>query len=285
MMEAPVTTPTKPSDPAVLAAFGGEATQARVRRRARWGRLPCALLLSGSLVLRARVAEASIFGEENATLGAILGEDIAQLAEMIKTVAGIAAQIEQLKAIVQQGGQVLHGVSNPQGVLNLLNYAQNTLATLNRIDSDAKMLRYKLDGIDQDRKEVFPEMSSVPSSDVQQKAHNWNAALQESSKIAMRAQTSVQSLQQRMDGVTKLQNDSDAADGVVGQLQIVVRMLAVLHTDLAATELNIAAGQRVTASMAGIQAAEADRIEENNKRMLDNYTSRGATPRLLLELP
>jgi P-type conjugative transfer protein TrbJ len=247
--------------------------------------MSCAGLLGCALALGPETVHASIFGEENATLAAILSEDIAQVAEMVKTVSNLATQIQQLRTMIQQGETVLRGLKDPQGILDLLDFAQSTLGTLRRIDTDVRRLRYKLQLIDRDRQQVFPELADVPTGDFQSKARNWNAALAESSAVAMRAQTSITSLEARTTRMTRLQGDSDAAEGIVGQLQIVVRALALLHTDLGALEMNLATGQRVTAAMAGIQAAEAQRVDETNKRMLENYTYQGAPSRVLSELP
>jgi P-type conjugative transfer protein TrbJ len=248
-----------------------------------------ALALSASVLLSPPKAEASIFGEENATLGAILGESIAQLAEMAKTVAGITAQIQQLQQIytqgqtmIEQGDTVLRGVTDPDGIVRLLRYAEQTLRLAGR---SASLLKHNIDTIEREYEKVFPDMEDVPTQEFQQKAKTWNAALKESSAIAMQAQTSVATLKQRMERMEQLLNSTDTATGVVEQLQLVVRALGVLHTDLMEIESNIAFGQRVTAAMGAVEAAEAERSAEMHKRMIEGYTERGAPARALKELP
>src|SRR5262245_48207625 len=114
-------------------------------RRAFWARRLGPVLLAAMLVSEALVpprAAASIFGEENATLAAILGEDIAQLAEMVKTVQGIIQQIQQLKALVDQGKTVLKqvGSGNLSGLVRMLQTASRTSYALDR---DIKYIGYK----------------------------------------------------------------------------------------------------------------------------------------------
>lgn len=234
-------------------------------------------------------ASASIFGEENATLGAILGESIAQLAEMAKTVAGITAQIQQLQMIfsqgetmITQGETVLRGIGDPDGIVQLLRYAERTLRLAGRT---TRFLKYNIDTIEREYEKVFPELEDVPTPEFRQKARTWNAALKESSARAMQAQTSVATLQQRMDRMEQLLTATDSASGVVEQLQLVVRGIGVLHTDLMEIESNIAFGQRVTAALGAVEAAEAERADAVQTRMLEGYTNPGKPARVLEDLP
>ena len=252
--------------------------------------LALALMLSGSVLFAPpKVAEASIFGEENATLGAILGESIAQLAEMAKTVAGITAQIQQLQMIfsqgetmIEQGDTVLRGLADPDGIQRMLRYAERTLRLAGR---SARFLKHNIDTIEGEYEKIFPEMEDVPTPEFTDKARAWNAALKESAEVAMQAQTSVATLKQRMDRMEQLLTATDSASGVVEQLQLVVRGIGVLHTDLMEIESNIAFGQRVTAAMGAVEAVEAERSTAVHKRMIEGYTERGAPARALKELP
>jgi len=228
---------------------------------------------------------ASIFGEESAILSAILGENIVQVASMAETVANLYTQIRQLESIYDQGTTLLQTLKKPQDVLKLLQFAKSLLAQGGQIERNVRLLHYKLTAIEEDRKKVFPELADVPAEEFKSKARTWNAALQESSMVAMRAQTSVDSLQARLDYVHGLLDDSESAKGVVAQLQIANKMLGLLHADLAALEANLAYGQRVTATWGAVQSAEYDRATEEGQRMLDNYKSRGSAPRKLSSLP
>lgn len=264
------------------------AISARLLRPRRWYRANAvlsALLVCTLVVEHPSTARASIFGEESAILSAILGEDIAQVAQMVQTVANLYTQIRQLTTMIQQGATVLQNFKSPEDIQQLLGFAQSLLAKGGTIERNIRLLHFKLNAIDQDRHDVFPEMRDVSTDEFQARAQTWNAALKESSMVAMRAQTSVDTLQARLEHAQKLQQDSEAAEGVVGQLQIVVKSLALLHTDLASIEANLAYGQRVTATWAGVQSAEEDRAAEESRRMLENYTSRGGTPRKLSKLP
>jgi len=244
------------------------------------------MVLVAALVLEPPSAvKASIFGEESAILSAILGEDIVQVAHMAETVANLYTQIRQLERIFDQGTTLLQNFKNPRDILEFIRFARTLLAQGGLIERNIRLLHFKLMSIDEDRKKVFPELTDVPTDEFKAKARTWNAALQESSMVAMRAQTSVASLQARLDYAKKLQEDSESAEGVVGQLQIMTKMLGLLHADLTALEVNLVYGQRVTATWGGVQSAEQERSAEENQRMLQNYTSRGAQPRKLTALP
>lgn len=245
--------------------------------------------MTAALLSEPHTAHASIFGEENATLGAILGEDIATFAEVVKTVAGIAEQITQLRNIIQQGATVIQSIGDAKNLNDIIHIADHTQQLVNSIEWDATLLKYKLQTIDRDREKIFGTLNDTPTSEFTAKAHTWNAALSESSAVAMRANTSVETLQARMDRMQALLQDTDNANngtkGVVEMLQIIERSLALIHTDLAAIDANTAAGMRVTATMASIEAAEAERSEVIHKRMMDGYTNRGAPPKVLDKLP
>lgn len=233
-------------------------------------------------------AQASIFGEENATLLAILGENIQTVLQAYRTVEGIVQQIARLETMISQGRTMLSQLDNPDGFYNLLMFAQSATRTLQTLDNNLQHLGYKLENIGQQHHETFPTseaMSSMPSGDFRQRAQKWNNALRESSEVAMRAQTSVRTLEQRGQTLEQILGASASAQGVVGQLQAVVDALALLHTDLNAIEENLAAGQRVTATWAGTHASEVDIAKERSKRMMEGFTNPGASPRVLKELP
>lgn len=245
--------------------------------------LLAAMLVSGALVPPR--AAASIFGEENATLAAILGEDIAQLAEMVKTVQGIIQQIQQLKALVDQGKTVLKqvGSGNLNGLVRMLQTASRTSYALDR---DIKYIGYKLAEVDQQRESVYQD--SLRGSDPTQfraKSLKWNSALMESSRVAMRAQTNVSDLEGRSQALADVLSDSQAAEGVVGQLQLVIRALAVLHTDLEGVQRSVDTGMRVTANVAATQAATGAMVEEQRVLGMENYTDPGPDVSVPSKLP
>lgn len=230
-------------------------------------------------------AAASIFGEENATLAAILAEDIAQLAEMVKTVQGIIQQVQQLKAIVEQGKTVLRqvGSGNLSGLINTLQIASRTSYALDR---DIKYIGYQLSDVDRQRESVYQE--SLRGSDpnqFRQKALKWNGALMESSRVAMRAQTNVSELEGRTQTLATVLSDSQSAEGVVGQLQLVLRALAVIHADLEGVQRTLDSGMRVTANLAAGQAAEGAMVEEQRVLSMDGFASPGPSVAVPSKLP
>lgn len=247
--------------------------------------LPLVAVLMVSGALSPLPAAASLFGEENATLGAILGEDIAQLAEMVKTVQGIITQIEQLKALVAQGKTVLKQVSggNLNGLVRMLQTASRTSYALDR---DIRYIGYALSDVDRQREDVYQEsLSGADPSQFRAKSLKWNSALMESSRVAMRAQTNISELQGRSETLANVLSDSQGTEGVVGQLQLVIRALALLHADLEGVQRSLDTGMRVTANLAAGQAAEGAMIEEQRVLSMDKYTDPGPSVAVPSQLP
>jgi len=253
-------------------------------RRRTLAQLVSALLVAAAVPPSAR---ASIFGEENATLIAILAEEIEAVLQAYRTVEGIVQQISKLETMIGQGKTMLRQLDNPQGFYNLLVFAQQATRTLQTLDANIKHLGYRFEQISGQHRAVFPtqqSLAAMPSGDFRQRAQTWNDALRESSEVAMRVQTSVRTLEDRGRTLEHILQASGSAEGVVGQLQAVVNGLALLHSDLVAIEENLAAGQRVTATWAGVHASERELGRERRKRMMQGYTNPGATPRMLKEL-
>jgi len=236
--------------------------------------------------------KASLFGEENASLLAILAQLIQQVQNAVKTVEGVRNTVDQVTKTAQQGAtmlQRLQDIDSLQDVLGLLSWAKGAIYTLQRLDRGVTKLGYHIDRIDEEFRELFPteqSLDEVPSSDFPKKAQEWNTALRESSTVAMRAQTSVESLQARADTQQQILEKSNSAQGIVAQLQAVVAGLALLHADLGAIETNLAAGLRVSAVIAGGQATQQAMVDEDNRRMMDGYTDDEPTlGPVLTELP
>jgi P-type conjugative transfer protein TrbJ len=235
-----------------------------------------------------RTVHASLFGEENASLLAILAEMIEQVLQAVKTVEGVFETVNQLITVVNQGKTLLSHLDDIGSVVGLLKWAQSAVANLQSIDRDVTKLGYKFGAIDTQHRAVFPTRESfqaMPSNNFVATATGWNDALRESTVVAARAQTSIETLQSRATAQQKILDSSQAADGVVAQLQAVITNLALLHSDMAALETNLAAGMRVTTAWAGGQAARNDLIAEDHKRMLDGYSREDAPGAVLTELP
>lgn len=264
----------------------------RLRRRRQSLTLTLSTFATISVLWIAPPARASLFGEENASLLAILGEMIEQVIQATKTVEGVFQTVTHLRAVVTQTAKVLEklGTADGQKALlqgdlsnleNLLYLTLDTTTSVQGIDKNIQRLGFRLNSIDSQHRSVFPDrgaLGAMPTRDFPKTARIWNDVLRESSSIAMRTQTSIESLQSRMETQRTILNASSSADGVVAQLQTLVSGLALLHSDLASVETNLAVGQRVTAAWAGEHAARLDLSDEENKRMLEGF-SRPSSPR------
>jgi len=243
------------------------------------------LVTAASLALMPSRADASLFGEENITLGAILAQEIAQLAEMVNTVEGIVEQVERLGALVEQSKTLLKqvGSGNLSALLRLQHTASELTATLER---DIRYIGYALDRVDRQRDAVYQEsLKHEDPSTFHDKALGWNGALMESARVAMRAQTNLAHLEGRTQTLTDILHESRGADGVVGQLQLVVRTLGVLHADLEGVQRSLDTGMRVTASIAATQAATGVMVDRQHALAEEHYTDPGPPVQIPHRLP
>jgi len=243
------------------------------------------LVTAASLVLWPSRADASLFGEENITLGAILAQEIAQLAEMVKTVEGIVEQVERLRSLVDQSKTLLKqvGSGNLSALLRVLQTARQLTAALDR---DIRYVGYQLDRVDQQRNSVYQEsLEHDDPSTFHDKALAWNGALMESARVAMRAQTNLAHLEGRTQTLADILSESRNADGVVGQLQLAVRALGVLHADLEGVQRSLDTGMRVTASIAATQAVTGVMVERQHALAAEHYTDPGPPVQIPHRLP
>jgi conjugal transfer/entry exclusion protein len=226
-----------------------------------------------------------LFGEENATLGAILSEEIAQLAEMVKTVEGIIEQVQKLKLLVDQGKAVLKqvGGGNLSALARWLQAASQLTAA---VDKDIRYIGYKLDRVDRQRNVVYQEsLDHEDPSTFHDKALVWNGALMESARVAMRAQTNLAQLEGRTQTLADILSESQSAEGVVGQLQLVARALGLLHADLEGVQRSLDTGMRVTANIAATQAATGVMVERQHELSKEHYTDPGPPVQIPHRLP
>jgi P-type conjugative transfer protein TrbJ len=227
----------------------------------------------------------AIFGEEDFTLGAILTQEIAAVAKAGEEVTQLINTVQRLESLKQQG-EALLSTAKGGGVSGVLNTLQGTLQLFRSIDGDIKYIGYELKSVDQQRAQVYQaSLSGVPSTQFPDRYARWHEQLAEASQVAMRAQTNLDVIEQRNKVQQQILNDSEQTPGVVGQLQLVVRGLGVLHADLEALQRSLDTGMRVTSSMAAIQASTEDMRTEDANHMGENYTDRGPRVTAPNELP
>lgn len=242
-------------------------------RSARWAFI-VALVAATELTFAPR-AQASLFGEENATLVAILTQELEEVAKAAEQVAELIQAVTKLTRMVQQGDTLLSKAADGS-YADVLYDLKDALATYQSIDSDIKLIGYHLRKVDSEREQVYQDSyASTSSGDFNKHYMKWHEQLGEASAVAMRAQTNIETIEKRNKSIQTLQGDSQNTQGVVGQLQLVVRGIGVLHADLEALQRSLDTGMRVTSAMGAGKAAEAKLQDEDSTRMLKNYKYRG----------
>lgn len=228
--------------------------------------------LAGAMLFGAVRPAHAIFGEDIAVLAAILKQDVAILLQAVQTVEQLRASVEHLKGMLDRAETMLKkaNLRSLQGVKSLIKEAR-------QMDQDV-MHEVKLMGFNAKKvvSEVrsFYDVNDVKPEDMRKKARTWNTVIGESSRAAMIAQTNVESLQKRAQTQQDLLDDSKDADGIVAQLQLVVRNLALLHQSMESMQRSLDTGMRVTASMAAKASSTEDMAEKHNELRMKGYTDK-----------
>jgi len=240
---------------------------------------------SGAVAATPSQVHASLFGEENASLLAILAQEIEAVVKAAEQVAQLIAAVKQLTTLTEQGATLLSKATG--GSAEDLLGELTSVASLSRaIDRDTKLIKFKLEDVDRQREDVYKSsLRDVDGTDFHKHYAKWHDEIAEASRIAMRAQTNIDTLESRTEVFKKVQSDSANTAGVVGQLQLVVRGIGVLHADLEALQRSLDTGMRVTSATAATQAASAALLEEESTRMLHGYNDHGRPATVPNELP
>ncbi|RNA64501.1 P-type conjugative transfer protein TrbJ [Prosthecochloris sp. ZM_2] len=194
---------------------------------------------------------------------------------------------------VQMVQDVIHQVTQ---IENQIRQYEAMLQTLKRLDSqtflkvksllgsqreEMRKLFYNIDSIgfnisqiDAEFSALFPERDDWATIDMagfKEYYRNWNNELQKSAKTAMKAQASIQRVQDYNNEMQNILMASDMADGEVRQLQSQNQMLAVMSNQIGDLSGTLVASGRITATMAARAAAQENASLELKKRALDGY--------------
>jgi len=137
---------------------------------------------------------------------------------------------------------------------------------------------------------LFPknqtQWQSAPYSSFNAYYDNWHAETTAASLAAVRAQTSVSTLDANNAAIQKaLIQANSASTGEIQQLQIINQQLALIHTELANLVQNLAALGRVITDDLAASTADDEMNRERGRRRLQNYTYRGPPSNALRSLP
>lgn len=216
-------------------------------------------------------------------------QNIRTALQTYQLVQNTAQQIQIMQSQLQYQLQTLRSI-NPAsfgGVLALLNQGTLTYAML---QGDLSTIGYTVNSVNRNFNRLFPksqsQWQSVRYSDFNGYYDNWNNEITTSSQAAVRAQSSISSIDANNRAIQNILTAANSSStGQVRQLQLVNQQLALIHTELASLVQNLATVGRVITDWTAASTAEQMMSRERGRRRLDNYTYRGAPSRVLNHLP
>jgi P-type conjugative transfer protein TrbJ len=222
--------------------------------------------------------------------------DVGNLAQNVKTalqtydmLQNTYHQIEQLQTQIQNQMQMLASIDPTSfaGLRALLSQGQFTYAML---QGDLSSIGYNIGAVNRNFDSMFPKSQSqwrnARYSDFGNYYDRWNAEVTTASKAAVRAQSTISTLdadnRQMMD---ILRQSNSSSTGQVRLLQLINQQLALIHKDLGSLLQNLATTGRVLTQWSAGAVGEQMMARERSRRRLDGYTYRGRPPRVLNRLP
>jgi len=248
-------------------------------------RLRIALVPMAATVLAAPVAVAQIPVID----GTNLVQNIKTALQAVQIVANTAQQIQLMESQIQNQLQTLKSI-NPTtfaGIQSLLSQGQFTYAIL---QGDVATIGYNINQVNRDFDLLFPKSQSqwrnVGYSDFNTYYDRWNGEVTTSSKVAIRAQASISTLDANNRAIASILGAANSsATGEVRQLQLINQQLSVIHAELGSLVQNLSTVGRVITDWTAGSVGERMMSRERARRRLDGYTSRGRPPRVLNRLP
>jgi P-type conjugative transfer protein TrbJ len=216
-------------------------------------------------------------------------QNIRTALQTYQVVQNTAQQIELMQTQIQNELQTLKSI-NPAsfaGLLALLNQGALTYATL---QGDLATIGYDVAAVNRNFDRLFPRSQSqwrnVRYSDFNGYYDGWNVEITTSSKAAVRAQSSISSLDANNKTIANiLISANSTSTGEVRQLQLINQQLALIHTELGSLVQNLATVGRVITDWAAGSVGEQMMARDRGRRRLDGYTSRGKPSQVLNRLP
>ena len=198
-------------------------------------------------------------------------------------------QIDQLYRQIDNQLQMLKSIDPTTfaGLRALLSQGQFTYAQL---QGDLSSIGYNISAVNRNFDSMFPKSQAqwrnARYSDFGNYYDRWNAEVTTASKAAVRAQSTISTLdadnRQMMD---ILRQSNASSTGQVRLLQLINQQLALIHKDLGSLLQNLATTGRVLTQWSAGSVGEQMMARERSRRRLDGYTYRGRPPRVLNRLP
>ncbi len=168
------------------------------------------------------------------------------------------------------------GSGSFSALVQFINTARNSYTTLT---SGVRSMSYTLNRIDSEYQQLFPGDPPPPGSTVAQHTQQYQAWHQEivgAAQIAARQQTDLATLDAHAQQTQGILQQSQAEDGIVGQLQLLVQMVGITNAQLILINQTLSTTGRVLTDMAaaGASGEQLSLTKKGDNR--DGYTDKGA---------
>jgi P-type conjugative transfer protein TrbJ len=238
------------------------------RRRVLTGFL--AVAATAEVVTRAEPASADIWGGDVAVLVAILTQSISQALSLINLVTQTISQVKMMTTLLEQVG---HG-SFPA----LVSFINTARFSFNSLTWGIRSMSYNLSRIDSEYNSLFPSGSPPTNQPVAQhraQYQAWNQEVVGASQVAARQQTTLSKLDDHATQTQNVLSQSQAASGVVEQLQLIAQLIGITNSELTILNQTLATTGRVLTDMAAATASERNLSLGKSDDARAGYTDKG----------
>ena len=240
-------------------------TTKTITRRALFAMLGACVLCISTL------SRADLLGVDVGVLTQILAESILQYERMGEQLIRLGQQLAAAQ-------QMLHPLNEPafEDVVRLLTDSDQKYRDLT---GNVHAIAYMLATVDREFQQAFPDdvaLARARFSDFDPLYVRWQNEIVAASRVAARAQSSLEDLQANTNAATMILTRARSSDGLLGQMQAAVAMIGVLQGQLNTLIRSMDATGRVTSAMAAASASEKRAARERARRARVGYTHRGA---------
>ena len=239
------------------------------RRRTLLAAAGCGVGVSG--VVFATPARADFFGGDLPLLAAILGQSISQVSNLVSMLTQMVSQVRMMETMLK----AVESGSFPA----LLSFIAQARSTFNMLTFGIRSMTYALSRIDAEFQQLFPGDPPPPGTTVAQHSSQmlaWHQEIIGASQVAARQQTSLAVLDDHAARTQAILQASQAADGMVAQLQLIAQMIGITNAQLILINQTLSTTGRVLTDMAAAGSAErlVSAAKKDDSRV--GYTDKGA---------
>ncbi|MGD0679051.1 MAG: hypothetical protein ABSC94_26915 [Polyangiaceae bacterium] len=252
--------------------------RALTRRRLFSGAFACAAVTGDAA--RTEPARADLVGGDLPILGGILVQSIMQVSNLASMLTQIVNQVRLMTTMLKAIGS-----GSFPALVQFIGAARASYSTLT---SGVRSMSYSLSRIDGEYQQLFPSDQPPPGTTVAQHTAQyqaWNQEIVGASQIAARQQTDLATLDGHAQQTQTILQQSQAEEGVVGQLQLIAQMIGITNAQLVLINQTLSTTGRVLSDMAASGASEQQLSLAKKGDSRAGYTSRGPSVVVPTTLP